>query len=171
MATKPITEPARPMQAAHTTQAAPGWQRSLAIATAIVFCISSVFPAVAAFVTDTEAWPRWWGMADVGVAVLLAALAFSVIALGHGKVTPQVEQRSYRAYRILIHGIITLLAVFALFGDRIIWSQCLTGIAWRAWLLVYGLPAWLSLGMADSPEPMPRSSSPSWPTASAATNG
>ena len=120
------------------------WRRPLAIATAIVFCISSAFPAVAAFFQDTESWPKWWGVLDVGIAFLIAMLAFAVIGLARGKVTKQAEDESYRAYRILIHGIFVMLAVFFLFGDRIVWSNCLTGIAWRAWLLLYSLPAWFT---------------------------
>ena len=102
------------------------------MATAIVFCISSAFPAVAAFVQDTESWPKWWGVLDVGIAFLIAMLAFAVIGLARGKVTKQAEDESYRAYRILIHGIFVMLAVFFLFGNRIVWSNCLTGIAWRS---------------------------------------
>jgi hypothetical protein len=56
----------------------------------------------------------------------------------------QAEDESYRAYRILIHGIFVMLAVFFLFGDRIVWSNCLTGIAWRTWPLLYSLPAWFT---------------------------
>ena len=62
------------------------------------------------------------------------------------------EDASYRAYRVLIHGILAMLVVFFLFGDRIVWSNCLTGFAWRAWLLCYGLPAWLTvLGASAGP--------------------
>jgi len=51
---------------------------------------------------------------------------------------------SYRVYRILTHGILVMVVVFFLFGDRIIWINCLTGFAWRAWLLLYTLPAWVT---------------------------
>ena len=37
-----------------------------------------------------------------------------------------------------------MVVVFFLFGDRIIWINCLTGFAWRAWLLLYTLPAWVT---------------------------
>jgi hypothetical protein len=50
----------------------------------------------------------------------------------------------------LIHGIFAMLVVFFLFGDRIVWTNCLTGFAWRAWLLLYGLPAWFSVFTATS---------------------
>ena len=121
-----------------------GAGRPLAIVTAIVFCISSVFPAVAAFVHDRESWPRWWGVLDVAVAFLLGLLALAVLGVAQGKVTKQAEEASYRAYRILTHGILALLVVFFLAGDRIVWSNCLTGFAWRAWLLLCCLPAWFT---------------------------
>jgi hypothetical protein len=118
--------------------------RPLAITAAVVFVISSVFPAVAGFVKDTEGWPKWWGVLDVSIAFVLAILAFAVLALGQNNVTKQAEDASYRAYRVLIHAIIAMLAGFALFGDQIVWSNCVTGFAWRFWLLLYGLPAWFS---------------------------
>lgn len=54
---------------------------------------------------------------------------------------------SYRAYRILIHGIFAMLVAFFLFGSRVVWSNCLTGLAWRAWLLLYALPAWVTIAI------------------------
>jgi len=57
-----------------------GVGRALAIVTAVVFCLSSVFPAVAAFVHDRESWPPWWGVLDVAIAFCLAVLALAVLA-------------------------------------------------------------------------------------------
>jgi hypothetical protein len=64
-----------------------------------------------------------------------------------GICSPRVRSTAnarYRAYRILNHGILLMIVVFFLFGDRITWANCLTGIAGRTWLLVCGLPAWLT---------------------------
>jgi hypothetical protein len=61
-----------------------------------------------------------------------------------GKISERIERTSYRVYGILIHGILTMLAVFFLFGDRITWQNCLTGFAWQSWLPLYCLPAWLT---------------------------
>ena len=119
-----------------------GAGRPLAIVTAIVFCISSVFPAVAAFVHDRESWPQWWGALDVGLAFLLAVLALAVLGIAQGKVTKHGEEASYRAYRILTRGIHAALLVCYLDYSTwqwIVWSNCLTGFAWRAWLLLYCL--------------------------------
>jgi hypothetical protein len=118
--------------------------RPLSILTAIVFFISAVFPVGAGLAKDTASFPRWWGQADVGTAFLLAVLALAVLAIGTPRVTKWVEDVSYRAYRILIHGIFVLLIVFVFFGNRVVWSQCLSGFAWRSWLLLYVLPAWIA---------------------------
>jgi hypothetical protein len=121
------------------------WGRRLAVATAILFGVSSAVLAVARFVRDRETWPKWWGVLDVIFAFLLAILAIAGLGIAEGKVTKQAQDASYRAYRILTHGILALLVVFFLAGDRIVWSNCLTGFAWRAWLLLYGLPAWFTV--------------------------
>jgi hypothetical protein len=120
------------------------WGRPLSIAAAILFLISTVFPVGAGLSHNTASFPRWWGRLDVGTAFLLAALALVVLSFGQPRITKQIEDETYRAYRVLIHGIFILLVVFAFFGDRISWSQCLSGIAWRSWLLLYVLPAWIA---------------------------
>ena len=96
------------------------WGRRLAVATAIVFSISAIFPTVAAFVRDTEPWPNWWGVLDVSLAFFLAALAFAVLGLARGKVNKEAEEASYRAYRALTHGILAVLVVFYFLGDRVV---------------------------------------------------
>ena len=125
-------------------------QRSLALATAAVFLISSVFPVVAAFVKDTQSWPKWWGLLDVGIAFILAVLVFMVQAFARDRVSQQAKESSYRAYRILLHGIFLMLLVFFIARDRIIWTQCLTGFAWRTWLLLYVLPWWFVMFKATA---------------------
>jgi hypothetical protein len=119
-------------------------RRRVATATLVAFFISSMFPLVAGFVRDTASWPKWWGALDVGLAFVLASLVLLTHALAHARVNRQTEETSYRVYRVLIHAILLGLAVFFLAGDRIIWSQCLTGFLWRAWLLMYVLPEWLA---------------------------
>jgi hypothetical protein len=120
-------------------------ERLVAIAAAIVFCISSAFPAVAGLSNNTDSFPYWWGPLDVGIALFLAALAFAVLVLAQGRVTRQADEVSYRVYRFLIHGILLMCVVFIYFGDLIIWRNCITGFAWRTWLLLYCLPAWLEV--------------------------
>jgi hypothetical protein len=128
----------------------------LAVATAVAFVVSSAFPVVAGLSRDTSSFPTWWGPLDVGIAFALAFLAIATIALARGYVDRRAEEASYRAYRILLHGILVMIVVFFLWGDRIVWTYFLIGLAWRAWLLLYGLPAWLfamraTPGQSESP--------------------
>ena len=120
------------------------WGRPLALVAAVVFCISSAFPVIAGLSKNTASFPKWWGMLDVGIAFVLAILAFVILALANGRVNKQAEDASYRAYRVLTHGILAIIIIFFLFGDRVTWSNCLTGLAWRTWLLLYSLPAWFT---------------------------
>jgi hypothetical protein len=106
--------------ATHAAEPLAWWGRPLAVVTAIVFCISSTFPVVAGFVKDTESWPKWWGVLNVAVAFFFALLAFVVIGITQNRVTKEAEHASYRAYRVLIHGVFVMLAVFVFFGDRIV---------------------------------------------------
>lgn len=121
------------------------WTRLLAIGSAIVFVISAVFPLGAGLSHDTSRFPHWWGTADVTIAFLVALLAFAVLGIGQSRINKRVEEVTYRAYRILIHGIFVLLVCFVFFSTYIVWSQCLSGVAWRSWLLLYVLPAWISI--------------------------
>jgi hypothetical protein len=128
----------------------PAWGRPFAVATAILFLISLLFPVVAGLSKDTASFPAWWGRLDVGIAFILAIMTFVIYGLAHGSVDRQAEVTTYRAYRILIHVIFVLVVVFLLFGDRITWVNGLPGIAWRAWLLLYILPEWLAIMVMGS---------------------
>jgi len=145
MASEPPNQGAKPNPTSLTTHPRALWSRSLAVTAAIVFCISTAFPVVAGFVKDRESWPKWWGVLDLGIAFVLAMLAFLILGLGRRLVNKEVEDISYRAYRILLHGIFAAIVVFFLMGDRIMWINCLSGFAWRTWLLLYCLPEWFAL--------------------------
>ena len=127
------------------TGAIPKWDRPFALATALLFLISALFPVAAALSKDTSSFPTWWGALDVGLAFVLALMTFVIYGLAHGKVSHPIEETTYHAYRILIHGIFVLLIAFLLLGDRIHWINGLPGIGWRAWLLFYILPEWLAI--------------------------
>ena len=116
--------------------------RFLAIATAVVFCISTIFPVAAALHGNASSLPKIVGVIDVIVAFTLVGMAIVLYARMQGRVTTDAEHSAYGAYRVLTHSIVVLLLVFFLFGDRIAWSIGLVGIAWRAWLLFYTLPTW-----------------------------
>lgn len=127
------------------------WGRSLAIATAVLFLISSAFPIVAGLSKNTASFPKLWGKLDVGLAFVLAVMVFGVMALARNSVDERAKESSYRAYRVLLHGIFVMIVVFFVFGDRIIWVNCLTGFAWRSWLLLYALPEWIVAVSACAP--------------------
>lgn len=120
------------------------WSRPLALAAAALFAISSVFPLAAGLSRNTSLFPKWWGTLDVGLAFVLAVLAFVIVWMAEGKVSKAATDASYATYRILIHGILAVILVFFFLGDRITWIQCATGFAWRTWLLLYCLPAWFT---------------------------
>jgi hypothetical protein len=115
----------------------------LAIATAIAFAISAAFPTGACLVKDTAALPRIWGVLDVAIAGILAVLAITVAAIADKQVDARATDVTYRVYRVLLHGLLVGVVIFLTLGDRINWNSCLVGFAWRAWLLLYALPAWL----------------------------
>lgn len=129
----------------------PAWGRPFAIATAVVFFISLVFPVVAGLSKNTASFPLLWGRLDVGIAFLLAIMSFVILGLAYRRMNEEIERITYRLYRTLIHGILLMLVVFLLWGDRIIWVNGLPGIAWRAWLLLYMLPEWFCI-MRASPD-------------------
>src|SRR6516165_1166477 len=96
--------------------------RPLAITTAVVFVISAVFPIAAGLSKHTEEFPKWWGPVDVAIAFVLAALSFAVLVVAKGKISPRTEHTTYRAYRVLIHGVFVMGLVFVFMGDRVIWA-------------------------------------------------
>ena len=122
----------------------PSWGHAFARLTATVFFLSLAFPLAALFIRDTTAWPQWWGILDVTLAFLLVMMAFVVYGLARNNVSADIQETTYRSYRILVHGIFVLILLFFIAGDRITWLNGLPGIAWRAWLLLYILPEWLA---------------------------
>ena len=129
MSTGPAEQRAIPDAAVLRTRPVPRWSRPLAAATAAIFCISAAFPVVAGLPKNTGAFPKWWGIADVLLAFALATMVFALIVAAQGKISRQAEDATYRAYRILIHGIFVMLVLFFLAGERITWINCLTGSA------------------------------------------
>jgi hypothetical protein len=127
--------------------------RSLAIATAVMFCVSTVFPVIAAIFPDVAALSSTVGVLDGILAFALVILAMVLHVRTQGKVTKEAHDAAYRDYRVLIHAIMVLLVVFFLFGDRVAWNIGLVGLAWRAWLLLYTLPAWYTALRSSSAYP------------------
>ena len=53
-------------------------RRSLALATAALFVVSTIFPIAAGLTHDTSIYPAWWGITDVTLAFVLAIMAMAV---------------------------------------------------------------------------------------------
>jgi len=145
MATAQTNQPGDPTPVPISSEPPALWRRLLAVSAALLFLISLAFPLTSGLSHDTESFPKWWGTLDVAIAFALGLLAFVVFAVAGGNVDKRVEDASYRAYRIMLHGILALCVVIYLGGDRIVWPNCATGLAWRTWLLLYSLPAWLTV--------------------------
>jgi arginine exporter protein ArgO len=126
--------------------------RYLAVITAVAFFVSLVFPTAAGLVQNTDLLPRWWGIADVVFAFILAALAITVVARFDRRKTAEIERVTYRVYRVVSNLILVLLVIFLIGGDRIRWTIFLPGIAWRGWLFLYAYPAWLTAMRSTSKE-------------------
>ena len=88
--------------------------RPVAIAAAVVFFVSLGFPVIAGLSKNRASFPRWWGMLDVGMAFVLAIVAYALIAITQGKVNKQAADASYRTYRFLTHGLPVMIVVFFL---------------------------------------------------------
>jgi hypothetical protein len=118
--------------------------RWFAFTTAILFFLSWVFPVGAGLAKDTSAFPKWWGPVDVALAFVVAVAAFGLQVLARESVDKQVEDLTYRIYRVLIHAIFVVAILVMVAGDRITWEHCTTGFLWRTWLALYILPWWLA---------------------------
>src|SRR5215470_11915976 len=84
-------------------------RRSIALTAAALFLISLAFPAVAEFVKNPQAWPKWWGVLDVALAFVLVVLVLVELATARDRVNKEVEQITYKVYRVLIWAIFLLM--------------------------------------------------------------
>jgi hypothetical protein len=105
-----------------------------------LFAISTMFP-VTAGVYPAVAIPRWVGLADVGFAGLLVAVAIVVAVQNQARVTDADRLAAFRVARSVISGIPALLLLFFIAGPRVHWEVLVVGLAWRGWLVMYTLPA------------------------------
>jgi hypothetical protein len=122
--------------------------RRTASLAAVVFGISTLFP-IAASIWPAGALPTWVGILDVVLAFAVVGLAIRVVALGEKHVGERAIRASNRIYRGLASVPLGLLVLFFVFGDRINWKVLLPGLAWRAWLLMYTLPAAVAAYASD----------------------
>jgi len=107
---------------------------------AAVFGVSTAFP-IAASIWPADALPTWVGILDVVLAFAAVGLAIRVVTLAEKQIGDRAIRGSYRVYRGLASVPLALLVLFFVVGDHIKWNVLLPGLAWRAWLLMYTLPA------------------------------
>lgn len=108
-----------------------------------LYLISCAFPVVASFL-PAAGRPASLGMADVSIAFLVVISALWMDYRFGKQVTPQ--QRS-EAYALLSKASIVILVIMGAFiyaNQFLDWPVLVVGLAWRAWLLIYALPAWLA---------------------------
>ncbi len=117
--------------------------QSLIRAAAGLLAMSTAFPVAASL--HLAEGSRWLGSLDVAVACILVAVGIGINPRAPAAFDASVIAAAFRIYR---HGatlFLMLLVAFFLAADRITWSILLPGLAWRAWLAVWVLPAALSL--------------------------
>jgi hypothetical protein len=124
--------------------AKPALVRLFAISAAILFLLSWVFPIAAGLAKDTSGFPKWWGVADVSLAAVMAVGTFGIQALVREHVDKRDQDSTYRAYRTLTHGLMAVAVLVMVAGDSITWINCATGFLWRSWLGLYILPWWFA---------------------------
>jgi hypothetical protein len=113
-------------------------------ATAVLFGVSTAFPLAAGLLGAPKP-PAWMGIADVAIALLLLVAGFAVVARGPKTFDPSTTALAFRVLRAVSGVFLLLLVLFFVAPDAINWPVLLVGLAWRAWLFVLVLPAWIAL--------------------------
>ena len=88
-------------------------------------------------------------MLDVAEALVMLGLVI-YMAARFSRLTPDIREKSYHAYRVMINVILVVLVLFFVVGSRITWTYFLPGIAWRTWLLFYAWPHWVAASRTTS---------------------
>jgi hypothetical protein len=124
----------------------------LRLAAASLLPVSTAFPVVAA-ILPADPPPRWFGIADVAIALVLVAVGTWIATRRPGPFSADVSRAALRILQGMASLPLVLLVVFFLAGDAVRWHVLLPGLAWRAWLFVVALPSWLALGPVDRGAP------------------
>ena len=114
-------------------------ERRRALASCILFGISTAFPIVASIWTREP--PVWVGVVDALLAFALVVVGALIVARWGGAVDGAVLEASAHIYRAGANALLVLLVLFFVAGHGINWNILLPGLAWRAWLFAYVLPA------------------------------
>ncbi len=104
------------------------------------FALSSLFPIVGALFV-TLAPPQWMGTLDVIIAAALFTVTAIVVSRARRSVADRHRLVALRTTQAVLGVIPLLIAGYFVAGSRINWTVLILGLAWRAWLFVYSLPA------------------------------
>lgn len=118
--------------------------RPLVLAGLVLLVCSTLFP-LAASLMEAERVLRLVGVADVVLAFVTVMLGLIIVHKAGERFGPDVVGACFRAYRVGAGMLLVFLVVFLLTGEGLRWNVLLPGLAWRAWLLAYVLPAALTL--------------------------
>ena len=109
----------------------------------VLFLVSTAFPVAASLLREDDI-SRAMGVLDVTIALLLLVTGITIVSTKTPAST-EADRRAVRWYRHAGTVPIALLLAFFLAGSHVRWDILLIGLAWRAWLLMYTLPATLAL--------------------------
>ena len=116
--------------------------RTLARAFVALFTISTAFPIVAGLLRADQV-PTVLGLADVAIAAVTVVVGLTLESRARSANLVGEPERA-ASFRIIQRGSVALLGLLALFLVGVAlpqWSVLLAGLAWRAWLLIWVLPA------------------------------
>jgi hypothetical protein len=106
----------------------------------VLFAVSTAFPIVAAVLPGDVA-PPLMGALDVGLAALTVIVAVTLESRSRETVTEGDRAAAWRVTRLGTTSLLALLVVFFVAPSTFRWDILLVGLAWRAWLLIWVLPA------------------------------
>ena len=115
----------------------------------VLFVVSLAFPIVASLI-PADAVSRAMGFLDVAVALALLGTGIYVVS-AKAPASPEHDRRAVAWYKVTGAVPLALLVVFFVAGSHVRWEVLLVGLAWRAWLLWYSLPATLALLSSGEP--------------------
>ncbi len=115
----------------------------------VLFTISTAFPILAALQQSPAPAPL--GLLDVATAALMVLLGFTIEALSRPAVTDAHRALAWWILRSVAGALLLLVLVFFVQPGLFRWEVLLVGLAWRAWLLVWVLPAVIAAVRGGTP--------------------
>jgi hypothetical protein len=109
----------------------------------VLIAVSTAFPVVASLIPGDEV-PATMGIVDVALAGVVAVLGFWIDSRSIQSVTDRHRSTAWRIIRILATTLLLLMVVYFIRPDIVHWDVLLLGLAWRAWLFIWVLPAVLA---------------------------